>query len=64
MNGTPMTNAQIEWAWDKWNEGYTLQNIADVLGKNSRTVQRRMSELQDERGCRRCKQRVKGLAKL
>lgn len=43
-----MNNAQIEWAWNKWLEGYRQKDIAAALGVNTNTVQRRLSELQDQ----------------
>ncbi|MCQ2507255.1 MAG: helix-turn-helix domain-containing protein [Dorea sp.] len=31
---------QIAWAFDKWNLGYTLDEIADALFVNRRTLER------------------------
>ena len=48
MNTKKMSREKVEWAWSKWNEGYRLVDIAEVLGVCYRTVWRHMSILQDE----------------
>lgn len=35
-----LSNAQKEWAYSKWCEGYTQQQIADALNCSHRTIQR------------------------
>lgn len=47
-----LNQKQIEWAWEKWCEGYTLSQIADALYVNLSTICRRMSELQDQGRCK------------
>lgn len=51
-NGKHLTKEEIEWAWSKWIEGYKLKDIAEVLGVCYRTVQRKMSVLQDRGRCK------------
>lgn len=35
-----LTRAQIEWAYTKWCEGYTLLQIADALYVGEKTIRR------------------------
>lgn len=35
-----LTQAQVEWAYEKWCLGYTLAQIAEALDVSSRTVSR------------------------
>jgi DNA-directed RNA polymerase specialized sigma24 family protein len=35
-----ISNIQKEWAYTKWCEGYTLQQIAEALNCSHRTIQR------------------------
>ena len=42
-----LTKSQIEWAWERWNEGYRQEDIAKALDVCARTIFRRFSEMQD-----------------
>ncbi len=46
-NKKHLSHADIEWAWEKWSEGYRQADIAKVLGVCYRTIHRKLSELQD-----------------
>lgn len=35
-----LTKKEIEWAYEKWCQGYTMLEIADALYVNERTVGR------------------------
>lgn len=49
-NGKQLTRADIDWAWDRWKDGYRQKDIAKALGVCCETVCRRLGKLQDERG--------------
>lgn len=47
MNGTPLTKEQLDWAWNKWQEGYSQKDIARVLNKNKATIMRAFGRMLD-----------------
>lgn len=40
-----LTQAQVEWAYEKWCLGYTLAQIAEALDVSSRTVSREFEKM-------------------
>lgn len=40
MSERVLTHKQREWAYTKWCEGYTLEQIAEAFGVNEKTVRR------------------------
>ena len=41
-----LTKKEIEWAYEKWCQGYTMLEIADALYANERTVCRALKNKQ------------------
>ena len=39
-----LTHKEIEWAYQKWCEGYTQQQIADALFVCEKTIRRAINE--------------------
>ena len=40
MKDKLLTHAQCEWAYEKWCEGYTMEEIADCFQCSPRTISR------------------------
>ena len=45
--GKYLSEAEILWAWKKWNQGYIEPEIAKTLGCCTRTVIRKFGQIQD-----------------
>lgn len=45
--GKHLTETEVEWAWQKWNEGYLQKSIAKALNCNIATINRKFGTLQD-----------------
>lgn len=46
--GKYLSDTELNWAWNKWNEGYRQKDIARALGCNVATINRKFCVLQND----------------